>query len=204
MAAAKTIKIVNKKISELIEAEYNPRQLSEKQHADLKKSLETFGFIDPIIINDNPKRKNYVVGGHQRLKIAKHLNMTEVPCVPLSLTIEQEKELNVRLNKNSGSWDWDKLANEFELDELLGWGFKENELFFDTVSKQFDLSDDNYIPENDKFGNAIIQYNIIFDNEQQQNNWHSFLQLLKEKYPHLETHASRIDKYVSEIINGEV
>jgi hypothetical protein len=204
LAAVRNIEIVQKKINELVEAEYNPRQLSEKQHEDLKKSIETFGFIDPIIINVNPKRKNYVVGGHQRLKIAKMLNIAEVPCVELNLSKAQERELNIRLNKNSGTWDWDKLANEFDIDELVNWGFKENELFFDTVSKEFDLSDDKYVPENEKYGNAIIQYNIIFDNEQQQSNWHNFLQLLKEKYPHLETHSSRIDKHVSEMIDGEV
>ena len=204
MAAAKKIDIVRIKTNELVEAEYNPRQLSEKQHEDLKKSIEKFGFIDPIIVNINPKRKNYVVGGHQRLKIAKLLNITEVPCVQLNLSMSQEKELNIRLNKNSGAWDWDKLANEFDVDDLLDWGFKENDLFFDTVSKQFDLSDDNYRPEDENFNNSIIQYNIIFDNESQQSNWHSFLQLLKEKYPHLETHAARIDKHVSEMVNGEV
>lgn len=204
MAAAEKIKIVKKNIYELREADYNPRQLTEKQHKDLKSSIEKFGFVDPIIINDNPKRQNVVIGGHQRLKIARELGIVDVPCVLLNLSKKEERELNIRLNKNSGGWDWDKLANEFDISELTEWGFKENELLFDTVSKQYDLSDDNYEPNNETFNNAIIQYNIIFDNENQQTNFHAFLNFLKERYPHLNTISSRLDKYIQEILDGEV
>ena len=148
MAAAKKIDIVRIETDKLVEAEYNPRQLSEKQHEDLKKSIETFGFIDPIIINVNPKRKNYVVGGHQRLKIARLLNISKVPCVQLNLTEQQEKELNVRLNKNMGTWDWDKLANEFDVAELLDWGFTEKDLtaFDDNYDDSFELPSDEKSP----------------------------------------------------------
>ena len=203
MAAAETLKIVSKKISELSEADYNPRQLTEKQHEGLKDSLEKFGFVDPIIVNINPKRKNVVIGGHQRLNVAKELAMYEVPCVELNLSKTKERELNVRLNKNSGGWDWDKLANQFDLDDLLNWGFQEKEILW--VDNQFDLSDDNYVPESsEQYGNAIIQYNIIFDNEKQQSNWYDFLNKLKGKYSDLETHASRIDSFLRDFNNAEV
>lgn len=203
MAAAEKLKIVSKKISELNEADYNPRQLTNKQHEDLKDSLEKFGFVDPIIVNINPKRKNVVIGGHQRLKVAKLMAMSEVPCVELNLSKTKERELNVRLNKNSGGWDWDKLANQFDLNELLDWGFEEKEILW--VDNQFDLSDDNYVPEsNEQYGNAIIQYNIIFDNEKQQSNWYDFLNKLKGKYSNLETHASRIDSFLRDFNDAEV
>ena len=197
MAAAEKIKIVSRKISELNEADYNPRQLTDKQHKDLKDSLEMFWFVDPILVNMNAKRKNVVIGGHQRLKIAKEMAMSEVPCVELNLSKTKEIELNVRLNKNSGGWDWDKLANQFELNDLLNWGFQEKEILWS--DNQFDLSDDSYVPEsNEKYGNAIIQYNIIFDNEKQQGNWYDFLNKLKGKYTDLETHASRIDSFLKD------
>lgn len=203
MAAAEKLKIVSKKISELNEADYNPRQLTNKQHEDLKDSLEKFGFVDPIIVNINPKRQNVVIGGHQRLKVAKLMAMSEVPCVELNLSKTKERELNVRLNKNSGGWDWDKLANQFDLNELLDWGFEEKEILW--VDNQFDLSDDNYVPEsNEQYGNAIIQYNIIFDNEKQQSNWYDFLNKLKGKYSNLETHASRIDSFLRDFNDAEV
>jgi hypothetical protein len=45
------MKIIERKISELKPAEYNPRQLTDKQYKDIKESLERFGFVDPVIVN---------------------------------------------------------------------------------------------------------------------------------------------------------
>ncbi len=59
------------KISELIESKYNPRQLSKKAESELTNSIKKFGLVDPIIINSAPNRKNIIIGGHQRYKIAK-------------------------------------------------------------------------------------------------------------------------------------
>ena len=119
------MKIEELKISKLKPATYNPRQISTKQYNDLKKSIERFGLVDPIIINKNG---NVVVGGHQRLKICKELKHTEIDCVVLDLSKEEERELNIRLNKNTGDFDMDILANEFDIDELTDWGFKHIDL----------------------------------------------------------------------------
>lgn len=52
------------------------------------------------------------------------------------LTKEEVNELSIRLNRNHGEWDWDKLANEWELDELVAWGFNLDELHLDMDSKK--------------------------------------------------------------------
>ena len=134
--------------SELIMAEYNPRQLSKDQYSQLKDSIVRFGIVDPLIVNVNPERKNILIGGHQRLRIAKKLGYDTIPCVEVDLTYDKEKELNVRLNKNVGSWDFDSLANFFDVDELLDWGFKEEELFSldNGYSDEFDLPDGDKAP----------------------------------------------------------
>ena len=119
------MKIEEIEISKLKPATYNPRQISTKQYNDLKKSIERFGLVDPIIINKNG---NVVVGGHQRLKICKELKHTEIDCVVLDLNKEEERELNIRLNKNTGEFDMDILANEFDIDQLTDWGFKHIDL----------------------------------------------------------------------------
>ena len=92
-------KIVNKKIDDLIFAEYNPRQLSKEQFKYLKDSIHRFGLVDPVIINKNKERKNIIIGGHQRTKVAKAMGIKQVPCVELNLSYDKEKELNIRLNK---------------------------------------------------------------------------------------------------------
>jgi len=123
------IKIVYRKVSELIPAEYNPRKTNYKQEAKIEASLKRFGFADPVIININPERKNIIVGGNQRTRIAKDkLGYTEVPCVEMNLTRDQEKELNIRLNKNTGEFDVDLLGEYFTSEELGGWGFDDLEL----------------------------------------------------------------------------
>ena len=90
------------KISEIKESEYNPRKISPEDKKQLKNSLLKFGIVDPIILNKNPKRKNILIGGHQRLKIWKELKNKTIPATFVNLDIDQEKELNIRLNKNSG------------------------------------------------------------------------------------------------------
>jgi len=121
-------KIIQRDIDSLIFAEYNPRQLTKDQHQHLKDSIQRFGLVDPILVNNHKDRKDIIIGGHQRVRVAKDLNIDKIPCIELSLTYERERELNIRLNKNSGSWDYDVLANMFEMEELQDWGFDENQL----------------------------------------------------------------------------
>ena len=116
--------IVKLKANKLKPATYNPRQISTKQYKDLKNSITKFGLVDPIIVN-----KDYtVIGGHQRLKVLNEMDLQDIPCVVLDLSKDEEKELNVRLNKNTGEFDIDILANEFDIDELVDWGFKHIDL----------------------------------------------------------------------------
>jgi len=122
------MKIVNRKIAELQFAHYNPRQLTEKQHADLKESLEKFGLQEPIVVNMRKDRENVIVGGHQRVRIWKELGHKTIPTVEVKLNTEDEREFNIRLNKNTGEWDWDQLANHFEHEELNDFGFTDREL----------------------------------------------------------------------------
>ena len=119
------MKITLIKINSLNPAEYNPRQISNKQYEDLKNSLEKFGCTIPIVINVD----NTIIGGHQRVRIMKDLGAKLVPAVRVNLSKEDERELNVRLNKNGGQWDMDLLSN-FDTQDLKEWGFKDIEFGF--------------------------------------------------------------------------
>ena len=105
--------IVYRDINDLISAEYNPRQLTNDQFNQISDSIKRFGIVDPIIVNKNKEREDIIIGGHQRIKVAKDLNIEKVPTVELDLNYDKERELNIRLNKNSGDWDYDVLANGF-------------------------------------------------------------------------------------------
>ena len=123
-------------------AEYNPRVLSEHQEKTIRESLERFGFVDPIVVNKNKKRMNIIVGGHQRVKVAKKMGLKEVPTVHVKLSEDEEKELNVRLNKNTGEWDWALLEQNFTESDLVKFGFQDFEINFGDDSIDYSILDE--------------------------------------------------------------
>jgi len=163
-------KIIQRDINSLIFAEYNPRQLTKDQYQHLKDSIERFGLVDPIIVNKNKERKNIIVGGHQRVKVAKDMEIDTVPVLEIDLTYDKERELNIRLNKNTGEWDYDNLANMFEMEELQGWGFTDKDFWFldeGELSNDEDYSDNTVDEKLKRFLDAKIkQITIPFPSEE--------------------------------------
>lgn len=97
-------------INEILTAGYNPRkdlQPSDIEYQELRKSIETFGYVEGIIFNQRTKT---LVGGHQRLKVLKELGYTHVQVTVIDVDIIHEKTLNIGLNKIHGDWDDLKLA----------------------------------------------------------------------------------------------
>jgi len=108
-------------IKDLKLSEYNPRKITEQELKKLERSITEFGFIVPIIINQSPERMNVVIGGHQRIKVAEKLGMTEVPYMAVHLELTKERALNLALNKIGGEFE------EEQLTELLMKIEEENE-----------------------------------------------------------------------------
>lgn len=118
-----------RKISDLLPADYNPRRLTEKQKKQLNKSLSKFGYVETIDINLD----NTVIGGHQRLKVLADLgykdnDLIDVRVPERLLTKDEEKELNLRLNKNLGEFIDNALFNNFTKEMLEDVGFENLEL----------------------------------------------------------------------------
>ncbi|MCB6415016.1 ParB N-terminal domain-containing protein [Faecalimonas umbilicata] len=91
-------------------AAYNPRRdlkPGDKDYEKLKRSIEEFGFVEPVVWNE---ATGNVVGGHQRLKVLLDMGETKIDCVVVDLGPEQEKALNLALNRIQGGWDETKLA----------------------------------------------------------------------------------------------
>lgn len=129
------------KLQDLKPADYNPRVKLEpgmEEYEKLKKSILEFGFIDPPIFN---KQTGNLVGGHQRVAVAKDLGMCEeIEVSVVDLPLDKEKALNVALNKISGQWNEDKLAlllKELDAENLDLSGFAEEEI--QDVIEQYDM-----------------------------------------------------------------
>ena len=139
-------------VKDLVSPEWNPRQITNEELEKLKTSLEEFGYIEPIIINDV---NNHVVGGNQRLRALIALGYDEVDVVYVHITdINKEKACNVALNKISGDWDNDKLKvvlEEIELSpiDIRLTGFEELELTELEVKEPITVHEDEFIIEDE-------------------------------------------------------
>lgn len=129
-------------INQLHTAQYNPRIPLEPgmpEYEKLKRSIEEFGIVEPIIWN---KKTGNVVGGHQRLKILLDKGKKEIECSVVELEEKDEKILNIILNKVKGRWDIGKLTNALqELEEAIALtGFENWEL--ESLITQYDHIND--------------------------------------------------------------
>ena len=105
-----TMEIKELPLKELKPAAYNPRKKlkkGDKEYEKIKQSLLKFGYVDPIIVNEDLT----VIGGHQRLTVLKDLDYETAKCVIVDLPKEDEKALNIALNKITGQWDEALLAD---------------------------------------------------------------------------------------------
>jgi hypothetical protein len=168
------VKIVYRKISELKEPDYNPRKITAKQREDIKKSLQQFGFVQPLVVNIHEDRFGIIVGGNQRKKIAESMGYDEAPCIEVSLDLEKEKELNLRLNKNQAEFDYEMLNNFFDKKFLFEVGFTDKEL----GKIQSEFEEKFKAITNDNAEMPIVQqfnekYNtvMIFCNNEMDFNW---------------------------------
>lgn len=118
------------KLTDITPAHYNPRQITTTQKTQLRNSLETFGLVDPIIINT---KNNTIIGGHQRYdtildqymekgEFTPTLNLIRLGDIGWVFTDtdikieseEHEKALNIALNRIQGEWDTSKLEEIFQ------------------------------------------------------------------------------------------
>lgn len=111
------MRVVQVPISKLRFADYNPRKISEAEMAALQKSIQRFGFVDPVVVNRRDGKAwraqegaDVIVGGHQRVRAARSLGHSKVPVVYVQLPPDEEKLLNLALNKISGEFDLQKLT----------------------------------------------------------------------------------------------
>lgn len=142
----------------------NPRQITTKQMTALGHDLLKYGDLSGIVHDLNTDE---IIGGNQRSKIfdlaklnvvltEEYAEPDEQGTVALGYVIWNGKKYtyrqvrwdaktaeaaNIIANKAGGTWDFDILANEFELGDLLEWGFEPEEFGID--DSDIDLSTPN-------------------------------------------------------------
>jgi len=119
-------------INKLTSHSNNPRVIKDEQFKKLCKSIQDnkdYFETRPILVN----KELIIFAGNMRWRAAKEVGMTEVPVSIMDISENRQKELMIRDNRENGEWDFDLLANNFEIDDLLEWGFDEKDLKIDDI-----------------------------------------------------------------------
>lgn len=125
-------------IKELKPYENNARIHTQEQLEMICNSLKEFGFINPIIIDEN----NIILAGHGRVEAAKLIGINEVPYRRINHLNESQKKAYVLADNklfDLGKWDYDLLHSEVEsLDiDMTKLGYEE------FLKADFIVEDDN-------------------------------------------------------------
>ncbi len=139
-------------LSDLKAWENNPRTHSQAQIKQIQRSIQEFGFTNPILIDET----GLVIAGHGRIAAALAEKLNEVPAIELhGLTESQKRALVIADNQiavNAG-WDDDLLrleleslaSDDFDL-SLIGFSDEElNKLMADPLTEG--LTDPDDVPE---------------------------------------------------------
>jgi len=138
----------------------NPRTIKTGMFKKLVQSLKEFPKmmeLRPIIIDET----NMIQGGNMRFLALQELGYKEVPDSWIrqgkDLTQEQWREFVVKDNLAFGEWDMDMLAADYDIEELMAWGFEMPEFF---EKQEPEVQEDHYeIP--DKIATDIQTGDVI-------------------------------------------
>ena len=182
--------------------EKNARVHSKEQVGQIAASIVEFGFLNPILVDSN----DGIVAGHDRLSAAKELALDEVPVVVLDHLTESQKKAYILVdNKLAENATWNEALLQEEIVALnlqdfdisvLGWDEDEIREIMEFDADETNNDDDSEGTRG--LGEPIVSYNIIFDDEQQQQKWFDFLKDLKELYPDESTIAEKIIQFIEE------
>jgi DNA modification methylase len=117
----------------------NPRTHTKKQIQQIAASIGTFGFTNPILIDD----AGGIIAGHGRVEAAKLLGLAAVPTIRLSHLNETQKRAYVLADNRLGElagWDQSLLAIELQHLTEIDLDFEVEVTGFETVDIDLILS----------------------------------------------------------------
>lgn len=146
-------------------AEYNPRKIEDDKIKELSRSIESLGFILPILVN---KENNTIIAGHQRTKTARMLGIKEVPVFYIdNLTISDE--INFNQIHNGSEWECEKpskLKRDYEQEKYHSINTNEFNITVDSLNMSIVASLCKMIL---KYGNVFVsiicKQEVLFQNE---------------------------------------
>lgn len=115
MKEVKELKATLEDLDKLIPYENNAKEHPQWQIEQIMRSIQEFGFLDPIGIN----KEMHIIEGHGRYLACKELGIKKVPCLVLDgMTEEQERAYIIAHNKLSLNTGFDIEKLRYELNAL--------------------------------------------------------------------------------------
>jgi len=91
-------------ISKLKFADYNPRQHPDKAIERLVKSIEKYGWTNPVLVQ---KGSHIIIAGHARVRAAQKLGIKKVPVIYLDFDDVTTKAYAIADNRLAELTEWD-------------------------------------------------------------------------------------------------
>src|SRR5262245_7278735 len=133
-----TMQIENRAVEALRPYARNARTHSRKQIRQIARSIERFGFCNPVLVDDQGE----IIAGHGRVAAAKLLGIEQVPTVKLAHLSEVEKRAYIladnRLAEKAG---WDREILAIELQALVDLEFEVELTGFETAETDLILEE---------------------------------------------------------------
>ncbi len=155
----------------------NPR-INDGGVEAVANSIRKFGFVNPIVVHGTD---NEIVNGHTRFKAARQLGLKRVPCLRGDyLTDAEIRALRIADNKTHELTAWDDGLLRLEIADLPDFDFED--FGFDPPAT--DGTDEAGTDCGAQGGaeSYNIVYEIVFDDETQQDRWFKFLRRIKAAY----------------------
>lgn len=133
--------VVLKPIKAIRPYERNPRMIPPEAIDAVAKSIQTFGFRQPIVVDE----AGVIIVGHTRYRAALRLGMEQVP-VHYAVGLSADKVQAYRIADNSTNQlsDWDLEMLNLELSELPNFDFEEFGLDLEAITPHQTAADDDF------------------------------------------------------------
>jgi ParB family chromosome partitioning protein len=106
------MKIVDIPVQQIHEAAWNPNAMDAVMHSRLRRSIQRFGLVVPLVVRPVAGECYETIGGAQRLAVLKELGVGPVPCVAVEADDTNARLLSQALNRIQGQ---DDLGSHAEL-----------------------------------------------------------------------------------------
>ena len=170
--------VVMVKVKDLTPNPENPRTITKEEFERLKRKIKRQGFRAVIQVDND----GIILGGNQRYQALMDMGYgdTEIPVLKpcFQMTEKERQEVIVTDNISDGQWNDEMVANLFEKEDLLEWGY-------DMPWEEEPIDPDNPDTEPEDFDITKQKIKIVFSYTDSHDIIDKFLREMKEKYPEL-------------------